>query len=394
LTQQSNININNYDSISDTPNWLDEWNYRIEHSILGAIGAGFNYQIQLDVHYGEGVSNGKDVYCNEFCQRDFDDIRFTESDGVTLLSYWREEFTLEDIATFWVKINEDLENNITIYMYFGNRDAVSVSSGDETFIFFDDFESGTFEKWTISQMNWEITNDKVRNGEYSALGRSGYVEERELEKSISLESNFMVHMWIRVSTARSIFYFGMNRDQSGTWVYSTVPRHNTTQHYNGIEWAEWPNNNEISSFVWYRIEYAINIEDQIQHAWKNRNSMGTIPLLNENNNPVLSISALGAVTYWVEGRRGWMDDYYVRKWVESEPQQGIWSDIQTTLSLSTNPTLATSTSYPESTTMTNETKSTTNTGVIYELWSIVSIIITIGSTIVIIVFVILIFKNR
>jgi len=118
--------------------WLTGWSYRKSHVINPASGAGTNYQVRIVAHYGSGTDSGGDVYLNGKCRTDFGDIRFTKSDGTTLLDYWMESKTDSDNAVFWVEVADDLSTNaVTIYIYYGNATATTTSNGDATFILFD-----------------------------------------------------------------------------------------------------------------------------------------------------------------------------------------------------------------------------------------------------------------
>jgi hypothetical protein len=129
----------NYGS-EETSLWLSGWQYRKSHVIGSASGAGTNYQVQIEVHYGSGTDSGENVYCNDHCRTDFGDIRFTDNDGQTLLDYWMEEKVNSDYAVFWVKVSHNLSiNPATIYIYYGNPDATTTSNGTATFLLFDDF---------------------------------------------------------------------------------------------------------------------------------------------------------------------------------------------------------------------------------------------------------------
>ena len=80
------------------------------------------------------------------------DLRFTKNDGTTLLSFWVEKVegtSPNRVAYCWVKINDNLDNNVDIYCYYGNSNATNVSNGDDTFIFFDDFNGSSLDtnKW-------------------------------------------------------------------------------------------------------------------------------------------------------------------------------------------------------------------------------------------------------
>ncbi|MFA5296278.1 MAG: DUF2341 domain-containing protein [Methanoregulaceae archaeon] len=99
-----------------------------------------NYQIKVVVAYDSDM------------QADFDDIRFTSSNGATELSYWLESKTNGSTATFWVKVPSISSGSNTIYVYYGNASATSTSSGDNTFDFFDDFSTASLDtnKWTTT----------------------------------------------------------------------------------------------------------------------------------------------------------------------------------------------------------------------------------------------------
>jgi len=119
--------------------WLSGWNYRKSHTINPASGAGTNYQVTITAHYGSGTDSGSDVYLNSHSRTDFGDVRFTASNGSTLLDYWIESKSDGVQAVFWVEISDDLStNSATIYIYYGNSSATTTSNGGNTFLFFDD----------------------------------------------------------------------------------------------------------------------------------------------------------------------------------------------------------------------------------------------------------------
>lgn len=122
---------------------LADWQYRKLHRLGGAGSSGTNYQVRITVHYGAGTDSGEHVYLNSHCQTDFDDIRFTTSDGSTLLDYWRQSYVSSYAAIFWVEVKDDLDYDTTIYLYYGNPTVSTTSNGASTFIQFDDFNDGT-----------------------------------------------------------------------------------------------------------------------------------------------------------------------------------------------------------------------------------------------------------
>lgn len=141
------------DSKASGEGWLDGWQYRKSHVIAATTGAGDGYQVGVKVYNGTGTDGTETVYGIEFGKvyissitNDFRDIRFTASDGVTLLPYWIETYASNSNAVIWVSVTGGLVSGATIYIYWGNPSAISASNGDATFEFFDGFDGGSV--WT------------------------------------------------------------------------------------------------------------------------------------------------------------------------------------------------------------------------------------------------------
>ena len=141
--------------------WLTTWGYRKNHFISPASGAGENYQKRIVVHFGAGIDSDEDVYLDGKCRTDFGDVRFTDRTGVALIDYWIEKKVDSGWAIFWVEISEDLTYERKIYIYYGKAGATSISNGDNTFIFFDDFEVD-LSKWLNSHAS--ISTDYFLSG--------------------------------------------------------------------------------------------------------------------------------------------------------------------------------------------------------------------------------------
>jgi hypothetical protein len=81
-----------------------------------------------------------------------EDIRFSTSGSLagTGLAYWIEQWNDVGISSIWVKVPILASQSITkVYMFYGNNEALAVSNGEATFLFFDDFEAGAISnKWT------------------------------------------------------------------------------------------------------------------------------------------------------------------------------------------------------------------------------------------------------
>ncbi|MEM0242929.1 MAG: DUF2341 domain-containing protein [Candidatus Aenigmatarchaeota archaeon] len=136
--------------------WLSGWQYRIPITIRENSGNTLtDYQILVTINTQNLISQGK-------MRSDCGDIRFTDSDGRTLLNYWIEDGCNSTNTKIWVKVpNIPANSNKIIYLYYGNPSATSMSNGDNTFIFFDDFSFRNISKWNWPD-NWIIENNTAK----------------------------------------------------------------------------------------------------------------------------------------------------------------------------------------------------------------------------------------
>lgn len=120
--------------------WLTDWTYRKTINYTGQSGTGTNYQVKLAVGESsgaEGADFNLEGHASIFPsnKNDSGDLRFTASDGTTLLDFWVESVTgttPNRIATVWIEVTNDLTTDTTIYSYYGNSDATNTSNGDNT----------------------------------------------------------------------------------------------------------------------------------------------------------------------------------------------------------------------------------------------------------------------
>ncbi len=119
------------------PWWNASWDYERPINITYSGSALTDYQVSISVDTASLISAGK-------MQSDCDDIRFADSNRWSVgneLSYYLEPGSCGRANTkIWVKI-PSINGNKTIYMYYGNAAAVGASSGSDTFVYFQGFES-------------------------------------------------------------------------------------------------------------------------------------------------------------------------------------------------------------------------------------------------------------
>ncbi|MHA2143327.1 MAG: DUF2341 domain-containing protein, partial [Candidatus Thorarchaeota archaeon] len=312
-------------SISDGEQWLPDFPYRKSHTIRGSYGAGTDYQVEIEVHSGEGIDAGNLVNVPNSKWTPSDPIRFTDNDGATLLDYWKESTTIEG-ATYWVKINDNLDFDVLIYIYYGNSTAPSLSDGPATFLFFDDFENGNLNRWDSFGPQWSATTSQVKHGTYA-----GYYDQLVSGDSISVNlttevSGIMIHSWYRAETLRggSIGFYPTNhgtteavRAYNYKWMY-----------YDGISRNDYGPLNQVNAIRWDRCEVGVDLLNHQMKLWVNKTYIGSAAhVYDTGGSNVTSSETIYRVYISTQlNYEHWVDDYYVRKWIASEPQHGEWGD--------------------------------------------------------------------
>ncbi|MFH1413605.1 MAG: DUF2341 domain-containing protein [Candidatus Omnitrophota bacterium] len=143
---------------------------------------------------------------------DYSDLRFTASDGQTPLYYYLEKGSRISVlgsrdsastknlapstssAIFYVKVPQIPKEGTMVYVYYGNKDAVSKSDPNNVFPFYDDFSTEELdsEKWQISAgIKKECGNREgyLRLHNCQALSRNFKMKEGILEFKAMAEEN-------------------------------------------------------------------------------------------------------------------------------------------------------------------------------------------------------------
>ena len=107
-----------------------------------------DYQVLVTLDTASLISAGK-------MRSDCGDIRFTDSDGATLLDYWIASGINTSNTEIWVKIPSIPGSSVkTIYLYYGNPSATSMSNGTRVFNFFEDFTEYAVGSELAGQNGW------------------------------------------------------------------------------------------------------------------------------------------------------------------------------------------------------------------------------------------------
>ncbi len=201
--------------------WLTGWNYRKPVTISNSGSTLTDYQILITIDTAALVTAGKLLSsCN--------DIRFSSSDGSTLLNYWIESGCNTTSTKIWIKIPSIVTGSNTIYFYYNNTGALPASNGTNTFIFFDDF-SGDLSKWTVSG------NSVITSGELVITG-SGSWGTNAVLGNIALARPFILE-WTEKAPQNAVdamFGYAPNvSPHTGAYFYKGVVGSNKVAYYVG-----------------------------------------------------------------------------------------------------------------------------------------------------------------
>jgi len=298
--------------------WLEGWTFRKKFTINGSsAGAQANYQMKLIVHKGSGADSGNEVYLNNQCQDDFSDIRFTKSNGETKLDYWIEEYTSGSQATVWVELDSIPTGGANFYLYYGNSDATSESSGLNTFLDFDDFENGTndwvsYNNGLVSSSTEQAKHDthslKVNGNNKSWAGTK--------RTGLSIPNNRAIVFWHYVSETNQDTAFQMYQISS-IKVQVHWDAYGKFQINTPSGWID------VDSYTtgWHKYEYRINFDTSKTKLWIDNVYKGEYANL---------ASATAIDQYRNNGgspttRIWYIDTYHVRNSLyANEPTWGTW----------------------------------------------------------------------
>ncbi|MCA9397850.1 DUF2341 domain-containing protein, partial [candidate division WWE3 bacterium] len=166
--------------------WFDNnWNFRRPIQITNTGSVLTNYQVDVSVTYDAGM------------QPDFDDIRFANSSG-SELDFWLKQKSDSTDATFIVEVDTIASSSTTtIYMYYGNSGASSMSNAQNTFLHFVNFntdgvlsyggsqdtQSSSYEildsgntlriygnSWKVTNANFTVASGQLMQAEFRSAG--------------------------------------------------------------------------------------------------------------------------------------------------------------------------------------------------------------------------------
>jgi hypothetical protein len=327
--------INTFESLKNdlvtpaTP-WLNSsWNYRKAHVIQGStFGLLTDYQLRFEVHRSSGTDAGSTVYCGNNCTMTFQDLRFTEGDGVSLCDYWIEEIisSPERIAFVWVKVPSipAYPGNTSIFLYYGYIHALILSDIDATFDTACDMEEGNLNDWDGSwgTATHTVSTMYTHSGTYNLnmTPASGSPESSGRYLNISNFDNYHAYrIWFydtgSTTTSKVTNVVLSDGPAETNKVYIGCMGHLTNYSYwDGSSWIE-SGVARSTGFHYFEFRHL----DSTTYLYLDENLIHTSIRLDEP-----SLFQFRAYVYRGYPESSYFDDLIIRKWVSSEPTHLIW----------------------------------------------------------------------
>jgi hypothetical protein len=213
-----------------------------------------------------------------------------------------------------------------------------LSSGNNVFTFFDNFDSGSLSSWTItggSYGTYTAATDAAYSGSYSAKGvdssGSGYPC---ITRANPLGGSFVNELRTR---------FGNNlKHFPWSWTSSAGCNTNWLMAYTAQHWMyvpegcyalDFPTVRTWTTSTWYKVKLAYNSATYKYKAWVDGNYLGEVnaqcgvsPTCVANTVTSLSTMRSCPGTKSENGGIQWVDDFIVRKYATTDPSTSVGSE--------------------------------------------------------------------
>ncbi|MES2749536.1 MAG: DUF2341 domain-containing protein [Patescibacteria group bacterium] len=195
ITQQTHYRWRNNDGGEGAPasEWLNtSFDYRQRVRVVNTDTSAYaSTAVKIAVTYDSSM------------QSDFDDLRFTSSDGVTAIPYWIERYTASTDAVVWVRVpNLPASDIATVFMYYGSSTAPNSSNGSATFSAFDDFEDNNITEYSGDTSLFQTDTTPVYGGTYAleAFNKSGRTTDGIFRTALTVSQGQIIR-WMQYMDA-------------------------------------------------------------------------------------------------------------------------------------------------------------------------------------------------
>jgi len=301
--------------IVTTSAWYNaEWAYRRAVTVSNTTASpltSFQVHVVLDSSFSftKAQSNGAD-------------IRFTTSDGVTLIPYWIEYWNLGTQASIWVRIPSIPSGGTSIFMYYGNPSAGSTSDGNGTFNFFDDFSYTSGGLPAIDPSKWSFPAGQ--SGFYNIGGALQYNAARGVgPRALAMQNGATVKFGNGIIEYNlqgngrynelGLVYRGQNPETSSSYIFYPSTWSSQNKWFLSDIAATLGRGGSFAQGNWYAVQAAIN---------------GSSHTLSVNGVPVIRVTA-SHFTSGTVGLMAWgnanviVKNFRIRQYAPTDPATSV-----------------------------------------------------------------------
>jgi hypothetical protein len=298
------------------------------------------FRDDCDLMIGRGVASSSrriyfDVNCqfviDEKCRSDFGDIRFTDDDGETELSYWMERKVDKDYAIFWVKVADDLSSQAqTIYVYYGNAQATATSNAQNTWFAYFDAETSLPASLTARIAGSGTVT--VSGGTIVIASTSQAADIAFIKNTNPLANHSLVLRWKVSAYTWGLHYFATN-NWTGTDAQAGDDCHTNFAGNDNLDWHD-ENNILAEITTWSADNYLwVKIEKRgttVEWFTSTDGISWTSVILSDGVHADLDYVEIGDMltNYW-GSRTVTIDVLRMSKFVSPEPSHGAWGSEET-----------------------------------------------------------------
>ncbi|MCX6355669.1 MAG: DUF2341 domain-containing protein [Candidatus Aureabacteria bacterium] len=155
---------------TSTPIWLSGWGYRKPITVSNSGSALTDYQVLITMNTQELIPAKM--------RSDGADVRFADSDKVTLINCWIKSGIGTDSTKIWVKVPSVPAGSKTIYIYYGKSNAESVSDSSAF------LNNGLVGYWNLNEGSGLTSADASATNNSLTINTAGWTNSGKLNKAI------------------------------------------------------------------------------------------------------------------------------------------------------------------------------------------------------------------
>ncbi len=293
--------------------WNSSWPYRKQFNITENSGSNLtDFQINLSINTTELVEDGK---LNTNCS----DLRFIDNE-TNELNYWLENATNCNSSStiVWVETNLTADINNTLYMYYGNTNALEVTNGSNVFLFFDDFEGSSLDASKWSSSGTVTVSDSI-----VTVDRTGSDSKFWNPTTFSLSKPFIVEtLYQNPSSNRNRLYLTTSANGGS-------PVGHDYGIFGQIYWNAFTGIT-LNNDQWYLVKWTDTASD---HLWQIFTTSGTQISSYAKGSTVSSTNFLSFQGTENSASDFKLDWVRIRKYASTEPTQQVFGSEEIRLSL-------------------------------------------------------------